>query len=473
VRTPLSSPRGGFFIAAFILFALLSRFASAAMPLGPEPGEAGGPLAKEPIVEICEAIQGQKTYFLQGSKWRAIWDMLRVKLAPRRLAKPYVQVLPTEPSRLLPLPDGRFGKGLPAVGRNLIFSLEPPAALSNSPEYARDLERYRAVNATVMNMRAQLTFLVTAPDATACVARAKSSGFDLATFNKLAAEFAEVEWVNRVHEGQVARASISNKLHRLHMKWELYSASDLGMVLDALRSNEVRNVMIVAHATSDGQIIDGALNEYPARFFSDISPTVESISIYSCHGTNVREVYKLDQALAKGPTFHARREIFTPQSTTIAGQKDVVPMVSVVGFLRRVDRWLSVSPFDSAAPAASRSQNYCGVDLEGLDVRKGGYLLLLNNQVVGAVTASMRAPGPGPFKVTFPCALLNREGQLKHIFVTRNTAFDGKSEIVSPESIRGRISNEQGKQVELPTGTHYRKPGTGAYQSSKWEIPAF
>ncbi len=441
--------------AALMFFAAPALAAPAAAPASPDDplGNATTP------TELCEQIQAAKAQIHSTPKLRLIWDLLRVKLAPGSVVKPLYDSLPTAPAQQLALQGG----GVPE-GRNLIFSLEPFEELQGGPAAEAAKTRYSELESELRQMQGTFMSFVRARDVAECVAHMKTSGFDFGRLTKISTEMEPLEWVGQIKDGQAANRIVSRKLRSLRLHWEFFKASDLISVFNALRSTNVRNVVIVAHSLSDGNLVDSSFNEYPNRFFaSDLSPTLESISIYSCHGDKVSERYGLSQALKSFPTYHARRWVFTARGVKLLGQSDVVPMEGLDHFLGKVDRWLSYSP-RGTGQTAPEAAPHCTIELSGLQATQGGYAFLLNGDFVGSIDAvASAASQAGPLRLDFPCSL----EKAKNVLIMRNSAGVGTSSVASTDSIHGTIVRG-GQSTALPDGTIYRHED-GAFQSAKWD----
>lgn len=438
----------GIFLSIFVALAITSASALADDPLG----NATTP------TELCEQIQAAKAQIHSTPRLRLIWDLLRVKFAPGSVVKPLYDSIPTAPAQRLTLPGG----GVPE-GRNLIFSLEPFEELKGGPSAEAAKQRYAELEAQLRQMQGTFTSFVRARDTAECVVRMKSSGFDFDRLSGISTEMGQLEWVGQIKDGQAANRIVGRKLRSLRLHWEYFQASDLMSVFNALRSTSVRNVVIVAHSLSDGNLVDSSFNEYPNRLFgSDLSPTLESISIYSCHGDKVSERYGLGRAMRSFPTYHQRRWVFTARGVKLLGQSDVVPMEGLDNFLGKVDRWLSYSP-RGTGQAAPASAPYCTIELSGLQVTQGGYAFLLNGDFVGAIDAAAGdASTASPVRLDFPCAL----EKAKNVLIMRNSAGVGPSSVASPEAIHSTVIRS-GQSTPLPDGVNYRHED-GTFQSSKW-----
>jgi hypothetical protein len=249
-------------------------------------------------------------------------------------------------------------------------------------------------------------------------------------------------------------------------------------LFNALRSPGVRNVILVAHAAPDGRLFDSSFNEYPIGFFNDLSPTLESISIYSCHGEKVIERYGISEKLRQLPTYHERRTVYWAQGATLMGIPDVVPMKGLAAFVRKVDRWQSFEE-DSSQARVKPLNRYCSIGIDGLRVREGTFAFLLNGEYVGSVgVAGARdaASSSGTLTLRYPCSLTT--ARPKNALVLKSIRSNGRSELATqPESMSGWITRARAggpgssavplERSALPEATHYRR-ADGSYQSSKW-----
>jgi hypothetical protein len=438
-----------------LLAALACALAAAPIARGAE--AAGQPTdpADAATAQSCQELQAQKDQIKHVSKLRLVWDLLRVKFAPGSVAKPVATILATPADHLVALP----GASAPPEGRNLIFSLEPPERVQKSAGLAAAQARYRALEAELRAMRPELEQFVAARTVDQCVARVKASGFDFDRFRKAALELGTLEWVQQIQDGAQASRILGGQLRHLRLHWELFRTTDLTVLYNALRSTQVRNVVIVSHAISEGKLVDSSFNEYPNGFFSDLSPTLQSLSVFSCHSDKVAAQYQLETQLSGAPTFHARRELILARGVNLLGIEDVVPMASAGHFLRTVDGWLS-RDHKAGPEQAQPLKPYCSLDVTGLGVATGGLGFALNGQFVGSVGPD----SPGSQQLYFPCALASRP---LNVLVLKNINLSVDSDLSEPAEGVQAHANLQGARFDLPGPTVYHRPD-GGYASSKW-----
>lgn len=415
------------------------------------------------IRQSCEELQTQRGQIPHISRWRVMAQLLRLKFRPGSVAFPDFVNLNTPQGELLPTPSGN-----PPAGRNLIFSLMPPARLTQGPEFERAKKRYEELTDILMGMLPLLRSFMFADGVDECITLAREAQFDFKAFQTLGTERAGLEWVNQIRDGNEASAILSRTVPKLRHDWEVHPTTDLMTVFQALRSTQVRNIIIVAHADTDGRIFDSSFNEYPIGFFSDISPTIESISIYSCHSEKVVERYKIADRIRALPTYHERRTVYRSVGMKLMGIQDVVPIKSLGSFIKKIDRWQS---FEEDETLVKPTHAYCRIGLEGLQVKSGGFGFLLNGEFIGSANPGALA---GLLTLYYPCSLADRA---KNVLVLKGIHPSTQSALAtSPELLKGWVTRAAPAgpggthpelRSDLPPATHYRRPD-GSYQSSKW-----
>jgi hypothetical protein len=454
--SPIASREALRFLGRAFAAALIACVLIAARPVG---AQAASDLPQ--IRQSCEELQTQRGQIPHISRWRMLGQLLRLKFRPGSVAFPDFVNLNTPERELLPTPSGN-----PPAGRNLIFSLMPPARLTQGPEFERAKARYEELTDTLLAMLPQLRSFMYADGVDECIALAKEAQFDFKAFQTLGTERAGLEWVNQIRDGREASAILSRT--KLRHDWEVYHTTDLMTVFQSLRSTQVRNIIIVAHADTDGRIFDSSFNEYPIGFFSDISPTIESISIYSCHSEKVVERYKIAERIRVLPTYHERRTVYRSVGMKLMGIQDVVPIKSLGSFIKKVDHWQS---FEEDEAKVKPAHAYCRIGLEGVQAKSGGFGFLLNGEFIGAINPGTHAE---PLTLYYPCSLADRA---KNVLVLKGIHPSTRSALTAPpELLKGWITRavpagpggaHQEVRSELPPATHYRRPD-GSYQSSKW-----
>ena len=198
-----------------------------------------------------------------------------------------------------------------------------------------------------------------------------------------------------VEADRITRAFKRNEAE-LQLKWELIQTTDLEDVRKMLNDPSIRNVIIVGHASTQGLLLDSYTNQYPKAFFNLVSPSLQSLAIFSSYGDEVRQIYELDRRL-NTPSLARQRLIFTE-----TGSKFRVG--AFPNFLRVVDREIALKlPAHIASP-----QKYywgCRLDLSGLKVLSGDYGIFIGAAFISVI----RSSEPVPSEIEFDCGLLSND----------------------------------------------------------------
>ncbi len=206
--------------------------------------------------------------------------------------------------------------------------------------------------------------------------------------------------------------SVFNLGDRLKLSWEVVFANDIDIIAKILKDPQVANVVIVSHAVINGRILDSSLNKIPYTFFSEIAPSIMSISFYSCHGENRINRYNLDEKFGATPSYHRDRSIFVTRNSSVAGKEDVAMIAGITAFVEEIDTKiyrqlkgnLLLQNLSSGNFTDYQKSNSCQLDLKGIDIEQGTVSVELNRRWVGAIRSN------GQTTIEFPCDFLKTEG---------------------------------------------------------------
>ena len=179
----------------------------------------------------------------------------------------------------------------------------------------------------------------------------------------------------------------------LQLKWELIQITDLEDVRVMLNDPSIRNVIIIAHASTQGLLLDSYSNQYPAAFFNLVSPSLQSLAIFSSYGEEVRQIYELDRRLDTA-SLARQRLIFTETGSKFRVQ-------GFPHFLRVVDREIALK-LPTHIPSPQKYYWGCRLDLSGVKVLSGDYGIFLGSAFISVI----RSSEPVPSEVEFDCGLL-------------------------------------------------------------------
>ena len=400
----------------------------------------------------CQEIQQSKSQLPKISRFHALWDVLRVRLAPGSVIKLQeidLSVLPSVPAAS-------------ESGENIIFSIEPPQAFLNSPEFQQKQERYEAIQNTLESQKRKLTKIFKTKSVQECIQVSNDQDFDFLGFSKLAEEAKALALVGQALDAQKVRNTIEKTLKHLKLNWHVVWSTQVMDVYLALKSPNTRNIVILSHGVSGGKLVDSSLNEYPLGIFSELSPSLESISFFSCHDDESVSLYHVEDHLRESPTSMALRRVFYAQGAKLLGQQDVVPVEAFKSFMKKVDRRILdasriESPKTTLDPSPVPAQ--CSIQISGLALARGTLGFSLNGRFIGDLDKYSLST-----EFTFPCRYLDRA---KNILVMRSLNL---LEDALPVSAEYSVSvRAPGQTVKSGSLSHYYRSDK-SYQSSKFEF---
>ena len=184
-------------------------------------------------------------------------------------------------------------------------------------------------------------------------------------------------------------AEVDQNLAGLQLHWEFIQGTNLEDVRAMLVDPAIRNLMIITDAAVNGQIVDSYSNAYPPTFFNQISPSLQSLSIYSNYGNAVRQLYALDAKLGT-PSLAIHRLVLTPTGAETFPE-----------FLRNVDTEVATK-LPSDIPSPTKYFGGCQLTLSGIQPVVGDYGVFL----AGGFIFTLRSGQVPPAVFEFNCGLL-------------------------------------------------------------------
>lgn len=416
------------------------------------------------IREVCVEFHEARDKFRMPSKWRLVWDVIRLKYFPGSLVR--VQHTPIEISSDKKVREHDFTadpEQTSAAGENIIFSIDPPERFIDSEKIGALRLRNAELNRLLKTLMPQLMPIVSAQTVERCVNLAQRSNFDFENFKKISEEKQSLRILDQIDEAKVANATLANTVGRLHLKWKVIHTTDLHAVHESLRSSQTRNIVILSHGLSTGKLIDSSLNEYPLGFFSEISPSIRSVSIFSCHAPEIAKSYKLREKLAQAKSQYGMRHLYIADGVQLAalpGMEDIVPVRSFRSFMRKVDASLSWRPRDLESGPEAEVTPLCKIKMEGLKVTQGTLGFSLNGRFIGAVDETFTAIPA----LTYPCTF---EDRVKNILIIHSLNLIISSGV---QSLDFQPTLEHpGFSIGKESLKNYHR-SDGSYQGSKYEF---
>lgn len=400
--------------------------------------------------DFCEEIHQARTRLKKQKKGKVFSDVLKLTFSPGHLVQTKEVIIPVSPPSRIRSENDRN------LSQNIIFSITPPADLTNNIDVEKMQARYRELHHEIKKLRGHLMKVAFQPSVEKCVEKSKSLGFSFEHFTTLATEANSLQLITQINESKKADRMIKRALRHLKLKWKVVHSTDMMEVHEMLRSHHLQNVVIISHGLFDGKLLDSRMNQYPTGFFSNISESVQSISLFSCHAEEIVKGYHLKERLESTPSNYSKHLLYFSTGTEIGGLKEVVPVSAFPLFLRRVESSLlrNTETEDTLAGASpTRPAPVCKIEISGLDVTSGALAFNLNGFFIGAAHA-----GETPHAFEYPCAF---QESPKNILTLHGINLLGATTIQSTDF--QILASKNGKM------SHYYKDDH-SYQGSKFEF---
>jgi hypothetical protein len=352
------------------------------------------------IINLEKGING---FFSQGAQ------ILKVFLKPDQLAMPNFEKLSIPPSMIKE-------KSLKYWNlRNVIFSVGP------SKERAADFQDNNMIaelntleeNVKVEARKYEKMFKKLKKgkfNQKKCEQLDKEIGFNYQNYKlhkeKLSAS-RELSIAKQIRDHSLLLKAFDRNKHLLNLNWEVMQSNTIEEVHDYIRSHDIANVIIVAHGSPKGYIKDGFAEEYPMQSFQFISPTLYSLSFYSCYSQGLDEYYSVEDKLKNNFSYSAQRFFITVKESQLAEKQNIAPIKNFDFFLSEVDRKLfnelkKVQVVNSSTDNLDEHYKYqCHFDLKGLNLEKGRYSVSINSSLLGILNQ-----GESGFSTDIPCHFL-------------------------------------------------------------------
>lgn len=265
------------------------------------------------------------------------------------------------------------------------------------------------------------------------------------------------------------------------LDWEVLETMTIKDLNTIITDPTVGNVVIVAHAAQNGSLMDSNFIEVPERVFANISPTIRSISVYSCHDGLVRKKYKLEEKLKTQNSIYENRMALFPITMNFMNTPESAPIMAVGGFLQKVELMLDTKITNySSNRTQDNKQTLCSAYLVNEDsendlnnqsrlklqyrketqfqVTKGSYMFSLNGKPVGVLEPKNHA------RLEFSCDLLKPEG---NVIINQDITTELNSTIV--EKKFNLHLNMPGQGIRIIPGEHFQRKDN-SYRSSKFKF---
>jgi len=410
-------------------------------------------------MEACTQILEAKKGIHMPGKFSLIRDLLLLKFAPGKMVKLRDQRADVADSLLVHQEDQTQSS---SEGRNVIFSIDPPKDVLATIDLNQKRLQLDEIVQEMNSLNPMLIQISQSESIDDCLEKVKILKFDFDHYLHLFEEKMKLQIVNQVDEGAMANQVIRRTIPHLQLKWEVIHSTDLMVLHEVLRNRDVQNVVIISHGKSDGKLVDSRLSEYPLGFFTDLSPSIRSITIFSCYAEEVSKKYQINEQLSLSPSRFKSRHLYYSKGKKIAGMEESVPVKAFRSFMQKVDQRLFNEMFFGVQENNGEVETnplLCSLVFDGLKVIQGTLGFQLNGRFIGSLNLGNQTQS-----FAYPCDFLDRE---KNILIIRNLSLNQNSKI---ESLNfNLLPMVSGKKVFNESLHHFLRMDQ-SYQSSKYEF---
>ncbi|MEE3078660.1 MAG: hypothetical protein VX341_04925, partial [Bdellovibrionota bacterium] len=218
--------------------------------------------------------------------------------------------------------------------KNYIFLYAP---FKNKKNISRDVEEFNKVSNELKQLEKNLKVLSRSDSIKECIENFKTHPVDEDHYNNL---------YNKLERNKVAIDAIGNestidnilrleKSKRIKNNWIISFQTELNDLFNILNSPDTGSVILVSHANSRGELFDSKGKAIPVELFKNISPSIHTLSIFSCFGKKVFTYYKLKNLFSDKDSSYKKREINYVELTF---KQDKTPIHLFISFLKKIDR---------------------------------------------------------------------------------------------------------------------------------------
>ena len=353
----------------------------------------------------------------KSSKQKAVEtrEVLLENLNPGSLAKPTLTPYLTSADLLFkesPVKMARL--------RNVVISLAPSSVAIEKMFKTGEWDDYLMLKKKVSRLTKLYNKLYRLKDIEACQELKADSHLSLAEYQELKQKLQEMKTPAFYEQGLVIQEqfkSLNSKFNltsKLKMNWDYVSINTLQEVHNILTSENIGNVILITHSIGEyKKLVDSHFNQYPTTFFKSLSPTLMSLSFFTCHSQNILKTYDLESILNSTTTIHQERWLSFVASHDWSTSPDTVPGMGFRDFFQSVDHRLSLSLQENILSQSLSNlerelvpEELCRLHIKLNKTKEAGLSVVLNKYFIGHIDHKNRQ------SFNFPCSLLRAKNSI-------------------------------------------------------------
>jgi len=329
--------------------------------------------------------------------------------------------------------------------RNVVISLAPSSEAIEKMLKSGEWDDYLILKKKVSHLTKLYNKLYRLKDIEACQQLKAESHFSLAEYQELKQKLQEMKTPAFYEQGLVIQEqfqSLNSKFNlfpKLKMNWDFVSANTLQEVHNVLTSRDVGNVILITHSIGEyKKLVDSHFNQYPTTFFKNLSPSLMSLSFFTCHSQNILKTYDLESILNSTKTIHQERWLNFVASHDWSTSPDTVPGMGFKDFFESVDHRLSLSLQENILSQSLSNlerelgpEELCHLNIKLNKAYEAGLSVVFNKYFIGHIG------NESSHFITFPCSILKARNSI----LFQNSSL--LSAITQTPSLSEMILNDQ------------------------------
>lgn len=367
---------------------------------------------------LCKKLHEQKKAMSFEEKLNFLKSGLKLRFQKSKFARPEILSLDVDPKNLISKPENHIEDD------HLVFILgvDQTQEISDSV-FEEEIKRYSELKKTIKKQEKKLRQLARSRSTKSCRKKQKAFNFSWKNWEELHEEKNSLHWARRHDEHLQAQKIATKTLKDLKLPWHMIENESLENMHHILRSTKSKHVVFMTHGRDLGEIFDRCDSACPPTFFENLSPSIQSLSLFVCHSQKAVDFYNLEKMMTESPSYYDQRYIFSLKNNKIYGYENIAPLLLFKHFLRKVDHFLAkksefLNPVEGHLQESAPS---CLLSTKGLNLKAGTVSITLNRHFIG----SWEAPKTTDQILEFPCPLLKKG----HRFIFDNARLHEQLEL--------------------------------------------
>jgi hypothetical protein len=235
---------------------------------------------------LCEDLHLKTEEELNLSRWGMIKLGLRLRFNPGSLTPPKYHYLSK-----IPKIRGKRSKKT----KNYIFFFTPPKYVTESESFQESFQQYLKLKKEIFKIQREVSPLKRTVDIQDCERKKRELGINEKEILNTIKAFQKLKLEKNFYDMKKISGSLNIKHFKFYNEWHIRPVMDINDLWNQLSGPMTENIVIVSHADKLGVIYDSLHNPIHPSFFKMLSPSVRSLSIFSCYGDKVFKHYDLDK----------------------------------------------------------------------------------------------------------------------------------------------------------------------------------